>query len=152
MFFKRFGILLCLISATSVATAQDAPRRAGFASTTKPVYVDSFAHVPEGFDPNAPQDPNLVLDVRIDGNHQIGAKDIMQIVKTRKGRPFNESVLEEDKRALMQKGWFYDVKPKVERTPSGYVVTFHFFERQILHYIKIVGNKAHTKKVLMEEA
>ena len=153
MYVKRLGVVLCFIAATPLATAQDASKRAGFASTTKPVYVDSNAYAPEGVaDPNLPLDPNLVLDVRIVGNDQIGAKDIIQIIKTRKGRPYNEAILEEDKRALMQKGWFFDVKPKVERTLSGYIVTFQFIERPILHYVKIVGNKAHTKKTLLEEA
>ena len=152
MYLKRFGLTLCLISVASFASAQNVSKRTGFASTTKPVYVDSPSYVPEGVDPNQPLDPSLVLDVRIVGNEQIGAKDIIQIIRTRKGRPFNEGVLEEDKRSLMQKGWFIDVKPKVERTPAGYIVTFQFIERPILHYIKTVGNHTHTKKVLLEEA
>ncbi len=154
MFLRHFGAVCCLTLAASVVSAQqDAPKRPGFASTTKPVYVDSNSYAPEGdVDPNQPLDPNLVLDVRIVGNDQIGAKDIIQIIKTRKGRPFNEAMLEEDKRALMQKGWFFDIKPKVEKTLSGYIVTFTFIERPILHYVKVVGNKAHTKKVLLEEA
>ncbi|MGL4594712.1 MAG: POTRA domain-containing protein [Thermoguttaceae bacterium] len=97
-------------------------------------------------------DPNMVQDVRITGNNQIGAKDILKIIKTRQGRPFNEAALEEDKRALMQKGWFIDVKPKVERTPNGYIITFLFIERPILHYVKIVGNNAHTRTTLLEES
>ncbi|MDR0335483.1 MAG: BamA/TamA family outer membrane protein [Planctomycetaceae bacterium] len=122
----------------------------GFASTTKIQYLDPNSN---SADTTTSQgDPNAVLDVRIIGNVQIGAKELIKIIKTRPSRPFNHAVLEEDKRALMQKGWFIDVKPKVEKTPSGYIVTFQFIERPIIHYIKIIGNNAHTRKILLEEA
>ena len=98
---------------------------------------------------NAPQ---TIVDVRIEGNLQKSDADILKIITTRPGRPFSETVLEEDKRALMQKTWFVDVKTKVDRTPEGYVVSFQCIERQLIHYIKVVGNKAHTKKILFEEA
>ncbi|MDR2755711.1 MAG: BamA/TamA family outer membrane protein [Planctomycetaceae bacterium] len=124
--------------------------RAGFASTTKIQYLDPSSDVANAL--NSQSDPNSVLDVRITGNVQIGAKDLIKIIKTRPGRPYSQAVLEEDKRALMQKGWFIDVKPKVEKTPSGYIVTFQFIERPILHYVKITGNNAHTRKILLEEA
>ncbi len=150
-----FSIVLTVVFvASSPLQAQTSPpKRPGFSSTTKPTYTTTNEFVPDGgADPNRPIDPNTVIDVRIVGNDQIGAKDIIQIIKTRKGRPFNEAVVEEDKRALMQKGWFFDIKPKVEKTPAGFIVTFQFIERPILHYVKVVGNKAHTKKVLLEEA
>jgi outer membrane protein insertion porin family len=135
----------------SVVLGQTADRVSypGFSSTTKAQYIDSLSRPNE----NTPeqQDPNSVLDVQIIGNTQIGAKEIVKIIKTRNGRPFSEAVLEEDKRALMQKGWFIDVKPKVEITPSGYIVTFQFIERPILHYVRFNGNKAHTRKILLEE-
>ena len=96
--------------------------------------------------------PQVILDVRIEGNLQKSTSDILKVIKTRQDRPYNVTVLEEDKRALMQKTWFIDVKIKVDQTPDGYIVTFHCIERQLLHYIKITGNKAHTKKILLEEA
>jgi len=126
--------------------------RPGFASTTKTKYVEGTKNQYDVDDnPNLPPDPNQVRDVQISGYFQRYAKDIVKILKTKKGRPFSEATLEEDKRALMQKGWFIDVKPKVERTPTGYIVLFEFIERPMLDYVKIVGNKAHTRKVLMEE-
>ncbi|MGL4944608.1 MAG: POTRA domain-containing protein [Thermoguttaceae bacterium] len=97
-------------------------------------------------------DANNIIDVRIDGNRQIDAKTIHKVIKTRKDRPFSSDLIEEDKRALMQKGWFIDVHPRVERTPSGYVVTFQFIERPIIHAVRFVGNSHHTKKKLQEES
>ena len=98
---------------------------------------------------NAPQ---TVLDVRVEGNVQVPTADILRIIKTRPGRPFSETVLEEDKRALMQRTWFVDVRPRVDRTPEGYIVTYHCIERQLIHFIKVSGNRAHTRKTLLEEA
>ncbi|MDR0870220.1 MAG: BamA/TamA family outer membrane protein [Planctomycetaceae bacterium] len=138
----------CVLSA--VCAAEE--KHAGFASTTKTQFIDKSTGYAVDAPQNSTADPNAVLDVRITGNVQVGAKDIIKIIKTRQGRPFSEAALEEDKRALMQKGWFIDVKPKVEKTPTGYIVTFQFIERPLLHYIKVVGNHAHTKKVILEEA
>ncbi|MDR3233373.1 MAG: BamA/TamA family outer membrane protein [Planctomycetaceae bacterium] len=98
------------------------------------------------------QDTNTVIGVRLTGNVQVSTKDIIKIIKTRQGRPFSETVLEEDKRALMQKTWFIDVKTTVEKTPEGFIVTFQFIERPLLHYTKMVGNQAHTRQQLLEEA
>ena len=96
--------------------------------------------------------PQTITDVRIEGNVQKSTSEILKIIKTRPDRPFNETLLEEDKRTLLQKTWFVDVKTKVDRTPEGYIVTFQCIERQLIHSIKITGLKAHTKKVLLEEA
>lgn len=102
--------------------------------------------------PSLADAPQTILDVRIEGNVQKTTGDILKIIKTRPDRPFNETVLEEDKRALLQKTWFVDVKTKVDRAPNGYIVTFQCIERQLIHRIIITGNKAHTKKILLEEA
>ena len=97
---------------------------------------------------NAPQ---TILDVHIEGNVQVPTNDILKIIKTRPGRPYNATVIEEDIRALMQRTWFVDVKPKVVQTLDGRIVTFHCIERQLIRYLKVSGNKAHSRKVLLEE-
>ena len=99
-----------------------------------------------------PTNPNEVIDVRISGNNQIKNGTILKIINTRQGRPYNESTLEEDKRALMQKGWFFDVIPRVEKTPAGYIVTFQVSEHPLIHFVLLHGNSAHSKKNLLEEA
>ncbi|MDR1923602.1 MAG: BamA/TamA family outer membrane protein [Planctomycetaceae bacterium] len=96
-------------------------------------------------------DSDNVVDVRITGNLKSSANDILKIIKTRKNRPFNTATLEEDKRALMHTGLYVDVIMKVEKIQAGYVVTFLFIERPRIHYIRFVGNHAHTRKALLEE-
>ncbi|MDR2643244.1 MAG: BamA/TamA family outer membrane protein, partial [Planctomycetaceae bacterium] len=102
-------------------------------------------------DSNKPSTSDNIVDIRITGNVQNSATDILKIIKTKTNRPFNAGILEEDKRALMNTGLFIDVKLKVEKTPTGFIVTFMFFERPVIHYIKFVGNHAHTRKVLLDE-
>ncbi|MDR1478578.1 MAG: BamA/TamA family outer membrane protein [Planctomycetaceae bacterium] len=102
-------------------------------------------------DPNKTAMSNDIVDIRITGNVQNSATDILKIVQTKVNRPYNANILEEDKRALMNTGLFIDVKLKVEKIPAGYIVTFIFFERPIIHYIRFVGNHAHTRKTLLEE-
>ncbi|GHT40145.1 hypothetical protein FACS189443_0040 [Planctomycetales bacterium] len=94
---------------------------------------------------------NLVITVNFQGNSQVSTADILKMIKMRQGRPFSETTLEEDKRTLMQKRCFLDVKTKVERTPDGFIVTFQFIELPLLNYTKIVGPQHHTRKTLLEE-
>ncbi|MDR1483235.1 MAG: BamA/TamA family outer membrane protein [Planctomycetaceae bacterium] len=92
-----------------------------------------------------------ITDIRITGNVQNSATDILKIIKTKTNRPFNAGILEEDKRALMNTGLFIDVKLTVEKTPAGFIVTFMFYERPVIHYIRFIGNNAHTRKTLLDE-
>ncbi|MDR0329036.1 MAG: BamA/TamA family outer membrane protein, partial [Planctomycetaceae bacterium] len=121
-----------------------------FILTSSVGYVQEPYPVPTLGNPAAPS--QTIVDVRIEGNIQKTTADLIKIIKTKTGRPFNETILEEDKRTLMQQTWFVDVKTKVDRTPEGYIVTFLCVERQLIHYIKVVGNKTHTRKILLEEA
>ena len=128
------------------------PNSTGFAQDLRyPMPAPNLTQTPQANTPqvNAPQ---TILDVRIEGNLQVPTADILKIIKTRPGRPFSEPGLEDDKRALMQKTWFVDVRPKVTQTTDGYIITYQCIERQLIHYIKISGNSAHTKATLLEEA
>ena len=136
--FSPFVICLILCSLPSIIS-----------SAQEPHYPNPAANLVQAPQTNASQ---TILDVRIEGNVQVPHADILRIIKTRPGRPYNATILEEDKRALMQRTWFVDVIFKVDRTPDGYIVTFHCIERQLIRYIKVVGNKGHTRKTLLEEA
>ncbi|MDR2763366.1 MAG: BamA/TamA family outer membrane protein [Planctomycetaceae bacterium] len=102
-------------------------------------------------DPNKSTSSDNIVDIRITGNVQNSATDILKIIQTKINRPYNAATLEEDKRALMNTGLFIDVKLKVEKIQSGFIITFMFFERPIIHYIRFIGNNAHTRKTLLEE-
>jgi outer membrane protein insertion porin family len=148
--FNRFLFALIVFSVSSCGLfAQE--QSTGFSRSVPPQNTVSNPNIPVPVLPTS-TDPNSVLDVRITGNEQVEATDIIKIIKTRQGRPFSEATLEEDTRALIQTKWFIDVKPRVEKTPNGYIITYQFIERPLLHYTKIVGPRAHTKKVLLEEA
>ena len=116
----------------------------------EPSYAQSQIPVPMPANTSNATQP--VIDLRIEGNTQVTNGDIIKIIKTKQGRPFNATTLEEDIRTLMQRRWFVDVKPKVERTPEGYIITITCIERQLIRYIKVSGNKKHTRKILLEEA
>ena len=133
---RNFSIFISVFALTLSAV------HAGYAQETYPVPQPASLA-------NAPQ---IVRDIRIEGNHQKTTTEIIRVIKSRPERPFSKTVLEEDKRALMQKKWFVDVITKVDRTPEGYIITFQCIERQLINYIKVVGNKKHSRKVLLEEA
>lgn len=95
---------------------------------------------------------DMILDVKVNGHGQIPLEKIREKVKARSNRPFDEMIIEEDKRNLMQTGWFYDVTPTTYRKHDGVIIVYNLLERPLLHYVKFVGNRAYPRKKLQEIA
>ena len=113
-----------------------------------------FENYPVAPVPNdRPKDQSqMVIDVRVVGNGQIPLEKLRLKVKSRPNRPFNEQQVEEDKRALVQTGWFLTVNPNIYRGRDGIIITYELVERRLLHYVKFVGNTIYPRKKLQEEA
>ncbi len=87
----------------------------------------------------APVDEQVV-EIHIEGNRHHTSNKIMGIMKTKIGRPFDQTLLEKDVRTLATKGWFVDVKTRKEPVPGGVIITVEVVERATLEYVKIYGN------------
>jgi len=90
-----------------------------------------------------------VVDVQVEGNRAIKSEKVFQHIRTRKGRPFTMSLIEEDVRRLIRTGLFVDVKPWVQSVAAGKVVIFRVVERPTLREILYVGCGHGIKKTVL---
>jgi outer membrane protein insertion porin family len=91
-----------------------------------------------------------VADVLIVGNKQVASERIHGIVKTRKGRIYNEQTVHADVGKLVASQLFYDVDAIRKETPEGVVVTFRVIERPRIAQVQFIGNKALNNDKLVE--
>ena len=92
-----------------------------------------------------------VSEIRIIGNDTIDTAQIAGQLKTKVGRRFNRSIVQQDVRRLGNLNWFVDVKSFHETTPQGKVVIFQVVERPTIRYVAYVGNEKITSKRLAKE-
>ena len=93
----------------------------------------------------------LVADVRIAGNETTTENYVRSQLRTKKDREFDPQIVQADVRRLASSGKFRDVRPYTQDTPSGVVVTFEVFERPSIRYIRFLGNRGITDKVLEKQ-
>ena len=95
-----------------------------------------------------PGGDEVVVDVRVAGNRSIPPRTIAPHIRTRKDRPFDPDLIEDDVRRLTRSGLFVDVRPYYRDVPGGRVVIFEVVERPRVQYIKFVGNEKIKRKLL----
>ncbi|MDZ7615440.1 MAG: POTRA domain-containing protein [Patescibacteria group bacterium] len=100
--------------------------------------------------PEPPAGPTVV-DVRVAGNRSLSVRAISPHILTRKDRPFDPDLVENDVRRLTRSGLFVDVKPYYRDVPGGRVVIFEVVERPRVQYIKFVGNEKIKRKLLEKQ-
>ena len=82
---------------------------------------------------------DIVADVKIAGNKR-PATDVLRMIQTRAGREFDPRLVEADVRRLISSKQFLDVRPTVQRTAKGMIITFNVHERNLFTEVKIVGS------------
>jgi outer membrane protein insertion porin family len=107
--------------------------------------------VPPGAPLIAPPPQEMVVDVQVKGNRTVPVDKILPHIRTRKGRPFDANLIEEDVRRLNRSRLFVTVRPAYLQVQGGRVVIFEVVERPVLQDIKYVGSESITKKVLAKE-
>jgi outer membrane protein insertion porin family len=95
--------------------------------------------------------PANVLDVVIKGNQQMSTAAVLTNVKTRPGQPFNEQVVREDERRLLESGRYDSVIATRQQTDKGIIVTFTVSERALVKTVGFTGNKAYKDEKLRPE-
>ncbi len=98
----------------------------------------------------------LISDVKVVGNKQNAFEKILPILKTRPGRPFSKQLLEDDVRRLIYSRMFTDVQTYFKETRTANEVSvevvFKVSERNVIQYIRYVGNEKIKKKTLEKES
>jgi outer membrane protein insertion porin family len=93
----------------------------------------------------------LVAGVRVSGNETTKASYIHSQLKTRVDREFDPKVVQADVRRLASTGKFKDVRTYTQNSPEGVLVTFEVFERPTVRYIRYLGNRNISDKMLMKQ-
>lgn len=80
-----------------------------------------------------------VLEIRVVGNERISKDAIMGVISTKVGEELDENQLANDEKAIMNMGYFSQVKAVKEETPEGLIVTFIAMENPVIKDLKIEG-------------
>ena len=94
---------------------------------------------------------NKVKEIKIVDNKVISSATILSKLRTRKGVPFSQDMLNEDLRRLYELGFFEDIAIDVEEEEDGFIVSFIVVEKPVVDTITFKGNRAIKETKLREE-
>lgn len=95
--------------------------------------------------------PQTIAEIRIVGNEQMSRNAVLASIHAREGQPYDEEVLRDDQRRLLQTGRFRNVRVEKADTPQGVVVVFIVEEQELISAIHFEGNKGIATADLLKE-
>jgi len=90
----------------------------------------------------------IVTAVNVRGNVRVPADRILAVVKTQPGPPLDPKQVAADQSAILDLGYFSDVKADIRSTPGGVAVTYIVVENPVVSKIAFTGNKHVTADIL----
>ncbi len=93
---------------------------------------------------------NRIVDVEFQGASPETLAAAKAALSTRSGDVFKKDRMENDRAAIYDTGWFYDVFPTFQTIPEGVVITYHVLENPTLNSFELTGNKAESTETLMK--
>ncbi|HEY0798361.1 MAG TPA: POTRA domain-containing protein [Candidatus Baltobacteraceae bacterium] len=94
---------------------------------------------PASADPTA--SAPIVVDVSVSGNAHVPTDQILSVVKTKVGAPFDETTVRSDLQSIFDLGFFADqVPPLIRQRPTGIAITFRVIENPVIQRIVFHGN------------
>jgi len=100
--------------------------------------------------PAAPQNAPLVVSVSVSGNTHVPTDQILSVIKTRVGQPFDPAVVQDDLRAINDLGYFADQAPPViKQRPDGVAITYRVIENPVVTNIRFTGNRTVSSDTLL---
>lgn len=85
-----------------------------------------------------------IVDVNIVGAGASTIDAAKQAVITRGGDYFSQMIIDKDREALFETGYFYDLYPTFQIVPEGIIVTYNLLENPVLTEVEISGNTVYT--------
>ena len=85
-----------------------------------------------------------IVDVNIVGAGASTIDAAKKAVITRGGDYFSQMIIDKDREALFETGYFYDLYPTFQIVPEGIIVTYNLLENPVLTEVEISGNTVYT--------
>lgn len=82
-----------------------------------------------------------VVNIEIEGNQQVPAEEVLQVISTRIGDPLLEPRIRRDMQAIFDLGYFTDVRLDTRYAPGGVRIVFRVLENPVVQNIEITGNQ-----------
>lgn len=92
-----------------------------------------------------------VVEIRIEGNRAMSGSAVQAKIKTRIGMDYDESIVKDDEKRLLDTGRFESVIAKRTYTRQGVVVVFTVAERPLVEKVVFQGNEVYTDEELAGE-
>lgn len=83
--------------------------------------------------------PNIITDVQVKGNQVVGTNTILSKIRSQKGEPLRQEIVNEDIKRLYATNFFQDIRMEVEEQPDGYVLVVSVVEKPIIKEVRIEG-------------
>ena len=99
----------------------------------------------------AGQEPNRIIEVRVEGNQALSDQAVLVDVRTRVGDEYDEKVVRADEQRLLRTGRYDSVEVSRTQAADGVVVTFIVRERAIVAKVVFEGNRAMKTDDLIKE-
>jgi len=160
--FPIWLALFCLFSVQTASAQQAGP--SAFAPPAPPVPPAASTSLPNWTPAEAEQadratgplvgpggPAEMVVDVKIEGNQSISRERLLAHIRTRPGRPFDPTIIEEDVRRLNRSRLCVNVRPLTRRVQGGWLVVFQVDERPTLQEVRIIGNDRIRASALRKE-
>ncbi|MBQ2086524.1 MAG: outer membrane protein assembly factor [Selenomonas sp.] len=81
-----------------------------------------------------------IVDTVFDGTTSVTENTAKAALTMRTGDMFTLKGMNNDREAVYNTGYFYDLFPTFEKVPEGVVITYHVLENPVLKSINITGN------------
>ncbi len=100
--------------------------------------------------PAAPENAPPVVSVSVSGNTHVPTDQILAVIKTKVGQPFDPAVVQDDLRAINDLGYFADQAPPViKQRPDGVAITYRVIENPVVTSIRFTGNRTVSSDTLL---
>ncbi|MFH1238880.1 MAG: outer membrane protein assembly factor BamA, partial [bacterium] len=95
--------------------------------------------------------PVKVVSVTVKGTKNVNPKDVLEVVKTKKGKDFVREVLDEDLKSIYNMNLFTNVEVDLTDVEKGVAVTFMVTEKPIVDNVDFRGNEHASRRLLSEK-
>lgn len=101
--------------------------------------------------PAPPEQGRPVKEIRIEGAERVSQDAIRPSLRTKVQEPYNEAIVQEDVRTLLQTGKFANVYATRQLDGDQVIVTFHLTEKPEVESVEFHGNQKFKAKDLYED-